>query len=94
MTYRIPGQIAEQLRGQVFNSFNNFDDFREAFWKAVASDPDLASGFSPSNVTRMVSGRTPFVLSGQSLVREAVKEFLRTGGCIPTCVEWKTSDSW
>ena len=29
-----------------------------------------------------------------ALVREAVKEFLRTGGSIPTCVEWKTSDSW
>lgn len=29
-----------------------------------------------------------------ALVREAVKEFLRTGGSIPTCVEWKTSDAW
>lgn len=29
-----------------------------------------------------------------ALVREAVKEFLRTDGSIPTCVEWKTSDSW
>ena len=29
-----------------------------------------------------------------ALAREAVKEFLRTGGSIPSCVEWKTSDSW
>ncbi len=27
-----------------------------------------------------------------ALVREAAKEFLRTGGSIPTRVEWKTSD--
>jgi hypothetical protein len=28
------------------------------------------------------------------LVREAVKEFLQSGGSIPACVEWKTVDSW
>ncbi|MEU9974404.1 Imm1 family immunity protein [Streptomyces sp. NPDC051014] len=27
-------------------------------------------------------------------VREALKEFLLTGGKVPTCVEWKTSDLW
>ncbi|MFR9795520.1 RHS repeat domain-containing protein [Streptomyces sp. MS06] len=60
---RIPGQIADQLRGQVFNGFK---PFREAFWAAVGNDSRLASGFSPSNVTRMQSGLAPFVLADQS----------------------------
>ncbi|AJF64044.1 Imm1 family immunity protein [Streptomyces vietnamensis] len=29
-----------------------------------------------------------------ALVREALKEFLLTGGNVPACVEWKTSDLW
>ncbi|MFD5563541.1 Imm1 family immunity protein [Kitasatospora griseola] len=29
-----------------------------------------------------------------ALVREALKEFLLTGGKVPKCVEWKTSDLW
>lgn len=29
-----------------------------------------------------------------SLVREAVKQFLLTGGKVPTCVEWKESELW
>ncbi|MEU9130700.1 hypothetical protein AB0D08_21805 [Kitasatospora sp. NPDC048540] len=61
---RIPGQIADQLRGQTFRSF---DDFREAFWAAVGNDSDLASSFSASNVSRMQGGRSPFVASGQSM---------------------------
>ena len=61
---RIPGQVADLLRGQ---SFNGFDSFREAFWKAVGNDSDLSSGFSSGNVTRMQSGRSPFVTSDQSV---------------------------
>ncbi|MET8983748.1 Imm1 family immunity protein [Streptomyces sp. NPDC004539] len=29
-----------------------------------------------------------------ALVREALKEFLLTGGNVPTCVDWKRSDLW
>lgn len=60
---RIPGQIADNLRGQ---SFKSFDDFREAFWKEVGKDPDLSAQFSPSNVTRMGDGHSPFTAPGQA----------------------------
>ncbi len=35
----IPAQIADKLRGMKFSSF---DRFREAFWRAVANDPELS----------------------------------------------------
>ncbi|HNT78901.1 MAG TPA: hypothetical protein PKH77_28170, partial [Anaerolineae bacterium] len=59
---RIPGQIAEQLRGQ---TFNNFGEFREAFWKAVANDPDLAGQFSDANRRLMTQGQAPFATAMQ-----------------------------
>ena len=59
---RIPGQIARQLEGQQFNSF---DDFRKAFWKAVGNDPHLASQFSPGNVRRMQNENAPIAHSSQ-----------------------------
>jgi RHS repeat-associated protein len=59
---RIPGQIARQLEGQQFNSF---DDFRKAFWKAVGNDPQLSAQFSPSNVRRMQNENAPIAHSSQ-----------------------------
>ena len=47
---RIPGQLADQLRGQ---SFQNFREFKEAFWKAVAKDPGLSARFTPRDIGRM-----------------------------------------
>lgn len=38
----VPGQIADKLRGQHFNSF---DEFRASFWKAVAGTPELSVQF-------------------------------------------------
>jgi len=58
---RIPGQIARQLEGQ---QFNTFDDFREAFWTAVGNDPKLASEF-PRSISRMQEGKAPFVHNTQ-----------------------------
>ncbi|WP_420856267.1 hypothetical protein [Streptomyces malaysiense] len=60
---RIPGQIADQLRGQ---SFKTFGDFREAFWRAVGNDAGIAANFSPQNVTRIQNGLSPFVVQGQA----------------------------
>ncbi|WP_405388003.1 DUF6531 domain-containing protein [Streptomyces sp. NBC_01102] len=65
-TGKIPGQIGRQLQGK---SFKTFGDFREAFWKAVASDSGLAAGFSKSNRTRMAAGRAPFVANQQAVGR-------------------------
>lgn len=52
----VPSQIADQLRGR---EFRNFRAFREAFWKAVAGDPELAVLFEPNVVAMMERGRAP-----------------------------------
>lgn len=59
---RIPRQIAERMRGM---DFKNFDDFRETFWKMVASDTNLRKQFAyyDENLTRMQSGLAPWVPS-------------------------------
>ena len=46
----IPTRIADQLRDKEFKTFNNF---REAFWKAVAAEPALSAQFNENNLTRM-----------------------------------------
>lgn len=57
----IPQEIALKLKGL---KFGKFDDFREAFWKAVA-DSGYAKEFSASNVTRMKTGKAPFAVPSQ-----------------------------
>ncbi|KQZ82552.1 S-type pyocin domain-containing protein [Pseudomonas sp. Root562] len=52
----IPNQIADKLRGQ---NFPNFRAFREALWKAVASDPDVATQFRAHNIKAMINGKAP-----------------------------------
>jgi hypothetical protein len=52
----IPAQVADILRGQ---RFATFDAFRAAFWKAVASIPELASQFRPQNRALMRQGLAP-----------------------------------
>lgn len=54
----IPSQIAEQLRGR---QFRNFRAFREAFWKAVPNDMELAKSFDQGSLNEMNKGRAPFV---------------------------------
>lgn len=52
----VPTQIADQLRGQ---SFSSFDAFRKAFWKAVGSDPQLSDRFGPRNKANLAKGLAP-----------------------------------
>ncbi|WP_067651608.1 putative T7SS-secreted protein [Nocardia harenae] len=59
---RIPGQIADVLRGQ---HFENFREFREAFWRAVSEHPELRDQFNPRNQTLMARGNTPFAAQTQ-----------------------------
>ncbi|OAI50589.1 hypothetical protein AYO37_00190 [Opitutia bacterium SCGC AG-212-L18] len=47
---KVPGQIAEKLRGQQFRSW---DHFRESFWKEVANDPVLSKNFKIDDVLLM-----------------------------------------
>lgn len=51
----IPTEIADQLRGK---SFGTFDSFRRALWKAVAST-GLVEQFTDNNVDRMREGKAP-----------------------------------
>jgi RHS repeat-associated protein len=59
----VPNSIAAKLNGR---GFNNFDEFRSAFWKEVANDKDLASQFSKQNVARMQKGLAPFASDTQA----------------------------
>jgi len=52
----IPTQIADQLRGQVFE---RFDAFQRAFWKTVAMTPALNAQFNIDNRALMLSGAAP-----------------------------------
>lgn len=49
----IPSQIADQLRGREFSSF---DSFRRAFWKAVGDDVSLHNGVSKANLSSLQRG--------------------------------------
>ncbi len=54
-----PKSVADKLRGQ---KFNNFDDFRDKFWKAVADDQNLIQNCSESNKTLMKQGNAPITM--------------------------------
>ncbi|MCF3281452.1 type VI secretion system tube protein Hcp, partial [Escherichia coli] len=45
--------------------FNNFDEFRGAFWTAVGECPELLSQFSKANQTLIKRGRAPYTVSKQ-----------------------------
>jgi len=53
----VPWEIAEQLR---WKEFRNFHEFRRAFWKAVAADPELRTQFSARNLRFMQKGLAPY----------------------------------
>ncbi|WP_225931314.1 hypothetical protein [Leptolyngbya sp. 7M] len=53
---RVPGQIARDMQGM---HFDNFGQFREAFWRRVAADPNLSAGWRPDNLENMRQGRAP-----------------------------------
>ncbi|QJT78667.1 S-type pyocin domain-containing protein [Kosakonia sp. MUSA4] len=52
----LPEQIAEKLNGK---NYSSFDSFRNAFWRAVAVDPELSKQFSTYDLNRMQRGRAP-----------------------------------
>lgn len=61
---RIPGQVADALRGQAFNSW---DHFRQEFWKAVSQFPELREHFNAGNQSKMAQGKAPFAMENQQL---------------------------
>ncbi len=61
----IPSQIADQLRGR---EFRNFRAFREALWRAVGNDFELAKQFSSVNLARMkVKGYSPYTAPSEQV---------------------------
>lgn len=81
----IPSQIADQLRGK---EFKNFRGFREAFWKAVANDPELAKQFSSVNMRRMKkNGYAPYAIPSEQVGEKSKYElhhviFLKNDGAL------------
>ncbi|MBN3131922.1 HNH endonuclease [Pectobacterium brasiliense] len=51
--------VADKLIGK---KFERFDDFREAFWLAVAECPELMVQFNRSNQTMIRAGNSPFAI--------------------------------
>ena len=60
MALPLPDHIANKLAMQ---TFDNFDDFSQAFWLAIAEDPIYATRFVTSQLNRIKQGwppRAPF----------------------------------
>jgi hypothetical protein len=66
-----PRQVADRLRGQVFN---NWQQFREAFWRAVSDTPELNAAFSPQNQARIADGLAPY--APQAMHQGGISKFM------------------
>ena len=78
----VPSQIADQLRGK---EFRNFRAFREAFWRAVASDSELGEQFDPGRLAAMKKGFSPFTrkterMGGRRKYELHHKQYVSKGG--------------
>ncbi len=60
----VPTRIVNKLLG---NEYRRFDAFRDAFWKEVSADSQLASQFNKQNVERMKNGLAPRVPMKESV---------------------------
>ncbi|CAI8799257.1 Colicin E3 [Pseudomonas chlororaphis] len=58
----IPSQIADALRGQ---TFNDFDDFRKAFWIEVSKDAVLRGQFCKDNQRKISEGKAPIAIESE-----------------------------
>lgn len=59
---RVPNQVAEQMAGK---QFNNFDEFRQEFWRTAANDPNLRRQFGADSLREMQAGRAPYAVRTQ-----------------------------
>ena len=69
MNAPVPAQLAALLRGQNVSSMR---DFREIFWKAAATLPELAAQFTSQNVRFMRDGLAPKAPRNQQLGAQKV----------------------
>jgi hypothetical protein len=80
----IPAQIADQLRGQDFRSF---DKFRESFWKAIAADESLRRQFGKVDLEQMTNGAAPYAepldsVGGREKIEIHHKQRITDGGAV------------
>ena len=80
----IPAQIADQLRGQDFRSF---DRFRESFWKAIAADESLRQQFGKVDLEQMTNGAAPYAepldsVGGREKIEIHHKQRITDGGAV------------
>ncbi|MDH4620046.1 colicin [Brevibacillus sp. AY1] len=57
----IPNEAAQQLGGK---TYKNFDEFRNDFWRTVATSP-YANEFGASNISMMKKGLAPIASKSQ-----------------------------
>jgi hypothetical protein len=62
-----PKSIADKMKGK---TYNNFDEFRQDFWKNVADDPNLSKQFTQDNIYCMKAGAAPRVELSQQLGKQ------------------------
>ena len=60
----VPEEVAARLRGR---TFNDFDEFRYAFWEAVGQEEQLLKQFGPRSQREILAGRAPWASSGQRM---------------------------
>ncbi|WP_312140756.1 S-type pyocin domain-containing protein [Pantoea septica] len=60
----VPTRIVDKLFGKEYRSF---DAFRDAFWREIAADSQLAGQFNKTNVDRMKNGLAPRVPMKESV---------------------------
>lgn len=76
----IPQKIADALAGR---RFRDFDAFREAFWKEIATNPKLSNlrqafAYDSRNLAEMAKGNSPFVkLEHQPVLTKAGRYYKR-----------------
>jgi len=56
MAYDLPNHIIKKLSRR---SFNNFDQFSQTFWMAIAEDPIYSHQFIPSQLNRIKRAGLP-----------------------------------
>jgi hypothetical protein len=66
----VPLEVAKMMEGKTFNSF---DQFRNEFWKSMASSK-YAGEFKASDLARMSKGNAPITLLEQSVGKRVTYE--------------------
>ncbi len=86
----VPSHIADQLRGQRFNHFN---EHRQAMWEAISKDPALKKQFTDVNLNLMKKGAAPYApieeqVGGRQKFEVHHKDEVAKGGAVYDMDNW------